>query len=719
MSLKKVILALLLSVIVLAQAPGVVLAASISVTGKAKVSNTSNSYLDFTNYNSNATVDNGTGNFSGYAFLEDLGWVAFGTTDNSLGPVNVNLTSGTVTGKAKSLNTGAYVDFANYSSNVTANITTGVFTGYVFSEDAGWLNFSDTGVSASSTLDAVAPLSFDLDSPGDNNYTTSERPTFKWKSTSDATSGLSSYSVEIDNGDTGDFSLDSIPTSRTTDYETTKYLAHYENFSDSDSTNNYISAYSKSTTEWGDNNNDGKLKEGKRTWKVKAKDSVGNERIESRTLFVDRTGPSVEITQVNSSAFADNLATLDTTPTIFGKLTDSLAGDKTDNKVASGPKSVEVKLEKKNFSGLYDLHSLATVNLTESYWVGTDEKITDNNKNTANKYSTFSFTPTESLPQGSYRITITGKDNAGNTGTSTSFSMRITTLAKIAPPEEKEIIEEIEKEPETVIEVPAEEAQVVQNIITRVATALADFYWKAVDLTKALAGASVKLAGNIASLWQAYSDFVQDTNQKALAFVGRQLNTAGQAIANSYDALAKNAPGVVGQTMLAVRNTLQTSANAIAYAFRSSVSAITNTYQTSTSTIATATSGVRKVIADMSSPIIAGVGHFAYRQEVKLLSIAEILFDKNPTVITNVKVAEISKDYVVITWETNHYTTNNKVNYGESLSYGQDVLSQERARHHEFRISGLEPDRKYFFEVMSKNKNYVYDAYHEFTTLPK
>ncbi|MBU0572196.1 hypothetical protein KKH23_03305 [Patescibacteria group bacterium] len=701
MRLRKIVPAFFLGIFLLALSSGLAQAAAVFVTGKAKVLNTDNSYLDFTNYNSNVTVDNATGNFSGYAFLEDLGWIAFGTTDNSLGPVNVNLTNGAVTGKAKSLNTSAYVDFTNYSSNVTANITTGVFTGYVFSEDMGWLNFSYTGVSASSTLDAVAPLSFDLDSPGDNNYTNSERPTFKWKSTTDATSGLSSYSIEVDNGDTGDFSLDSIPVSRTTDYETTKYLAHYENFSDSDSSNNYISAYSKSTTEWGDNNNDGKLKEGKRTWKVKAKDGVGNERIESRTLFVDRTGPSAAFIQVNSSPLADNLATLDTTPTIFGRVTDPLAGDKAENKVASGPRSVEIKLEKKNFSGLYDLHSLVTVNFTESYWSNTGAKITDNNKNTADKYSTFSFTPSESLGLGTYRVTITGKDNAGNTGASTSFSLRITTLAKIVPPEEKEVIEEVKEKPETVVEVPAEEAQAVQNFISQVFDNLRNIYWNVVDATKTD-------ISYIASLWQGYADFMHITNQKALAFIGRQLIGAGQFIANSYNALAQKAPGAMGKTMLAFRNAVQTSADAIAYAFRSNAGTITD-----------ATKGGRETIVYYLSPAVRSVGQFAYSQQVKLLSIAEILFDKNPTVISNVKVAEVGKDYAVITWETNHYTTNNKINYGETLSYGQDVLSQERARHHEFKIIGLEGNKKYFFEVMSQNKNYVYDAHHEFTTLPE
>ncbi len=708
MRLIKIIPAFWLGVFLVVQSVKVVQATAVSVSGKAKLLNTDNSYLDFTNYSSNVTVDNVSGNFAGYAFLEDIGWVAFGTTDNSLGPVNVNLTSGAVTGKAKLLNTGAYLNFTNYGSNVTANITTGVFIGYVFSEDVGWLNFSDTGVSTSSTLDAVAPLSFDLDSPADNNYTNSERPTFKWKSTSDTTSGLANYSVEIDNGDTGDFSLDNIPTSRTTDYETNKYLTHYENFSDSDSTNNYISAYSKSTNEWGDNNNDGKLKEGKQTWKVKAKDSVGNERIESRTLFVDRTGPSVEITQVNSSVFADSLATLDTTPTIFGKLTDSLASDKTENKVAAGPKSVEVRIEKKNFSGLYDLHSLATVNLTESYWSDTGTKITDNNKNTADKYSIFSFTPTESLGLGIYIITITGRDNASNTGASTSVNLRITILAKIVPPEEREIIEKIEKEPEIVIEVPFQEAQAVQNIITRVAIALKDFYWKTIDSTKALAGAGNKLMGNIATLWRAYSDFTQDANQKTQVFVNTQLGKVGGIIASAYNYLAESTPRLVGNTLISFRNTLA-----------SLTKAVSDITQLTSQTLVFAVDGFEKFIAVTTGPNIGSIGQLAHKQQVKLLSIAEILFDKNPTVITNVKVAEIGKDYVVITWETNHYTTNNKVNYGESLSFGQDILSQERTRHHEFKIVGLEANKKYFFEVMSKNKNYVYDAYHEFTTQAK
>ena len=122
-------------------------ASSFSITGHAKIMNTGNSYLDFTDYTANVFVDDGTGILSGYAFLEDTGWAAFGTIDNALGPVSVNLTTGAVTGKAKVLNTGAYLDFTNYGSNVTVALDTGVFSGYVWSEDVGWVDFTDTGIS--------------------------------------------------------------------------------------------------------------------------------------------------------------------------------------------------------------------------------------------------------------------------------------------------------------------------------------------------------------------------------------------------------------------------------------------------------------------------------------------------------------------------------------------------------------------------------------------
>src|SRR3989338_3871373 len=140
------------------------------------------------------------------------------------------------------------------------------------------------------TIDATAPVSIDLDSPGDNSYTNSERPSFKWKATSDATAGLSKYVLEIDNPSagsgqaSGDFTIDNIPTSGTTDITSNnKYVIHFDGFSDSDSTNNYISVYTRSTNDWGSSENDAKLREGRVSWKVKAVDNAGNETSSSRS----------------------------------------------------------------------------------------------------------------------------------------------------------------------------------------------------------------------------------------------------------------------------------------------------------------------------------------------------------------------------------------------------------------------------------------------------
>lgn len=109
-----------------------------AVTGQAEVINT-DGYLDFSNSNSNVVIS-ASGNFSGFAWNDDLGWIDFST-------VSVNGTTLIVSGKATVQNTGGYLDFnaSPYNSNVTIQ-SGGNFSGLAWSEDAGWINFS--GVSA-------------------------------------------------------------------------------------------------------------------------------------------------------------------------------------------------------------------------------------------------------------------------------------------------------------------------------------------------------------------------------------------------------------------------------------------------------------------------------------------------------------------------------------------------------------------------------------------
>lgn len=95
------------------------------------------------------------------------------------------------------------------------------------------------------------------------------------------------------------------------------------------------------------------------------------------------------------------------------------------------------------------------------------------------------------------------------------------------------------------------------------------------------------------------------------------------------------------------------------------------------------------------------------------------VFDENPTKISNVTIEGVGSDFVKISWETNHVTRNNKVNYGETLAYGQEIWGSDGGKNHKVKISGLKPGKRYFFEVMGQNKNYAYDAFYSFETLKK
>ena len=97
--------------------------------------------------------------------------------------------------------------------------------------------------------------------------------------------------------------------------------------------------------------------------------------------------------------------------------------------------------------------------------------------------------------------------------------------------------------------------------------------------------------------------------------------------------------------------------------------------------------------------------------------VAYVFGTNQPTFIDKVALSEIGKNYAIVTWETNHYTHNNKVNYGTSTSYGQSAWGENETKKHSVKITDLKPGQKYYFEVMSQNGNYAYDAFYTFETL--
>ena len=140
-------------------APALTSAATLtSLTGTAGVLNTGGS-LDFDNFNSNAVVNPDTGAVSGYVWSEDIGWIDF-SNNQAVNSVYVDLSDGSVSGLAYALNTGGHIDFTNVNSNVVWNQSSGTLSGYGWSEDLGWIDFSETLLTLAETGQSILPVLF-------------------------------------------------------------------------------------------------------------------------------------------------------------------------------------------------------------------------------------------------------------------------------------------------------------------------------------------------------------------------------------------------------------------------------------------------------------------------------------------------------------------------------------------------------------------------------
>jgi hypothetical protein len=176
------------------------------ILGSATVSNTSN-LIFFTSeiYDANVVIsdpDSSNGNIrtiSGYAWSQDIGWIEF--TDIHTGGVYVNYTTGAVSGSAYVLNTGNLLDFDNYGSNTVVDTATGVFTGYVWSQDVGWIHFdSDVYVKDSLSPNNVSSVDGYSDDSKVRSIVSSDtlvynhtEPYFEWSTPSDPSTETHGY----------------------------------------------------------------------------------------------------------------------------------------------------------------------------------------------------------------------------------------------------------------------------------------------------------------------------------------------------------------------------------------------------------------------------------------------------------------------------------------------------------------------------------------------
>lgn len=181
----------------------------VSNSSTATVLNTGEKiYFDSETYNANATIDNYTRQMSGYAWSADFGWVDFGGgDDNPDGPVVAD-SSGHLSGKAKMMN-GGTIDFNASPTGANVVITAGDFSGYAWSNDLGWIDFSGVSVPGYNP-DLLPPdnptLSTALNANGGETSLTSGNwynfatPSFTWAEPTDyadtiTPSGIAGYLV--------------------------------------------------------------------------------------------------------------------------------------------------------------------------------------------------------------------------------------------------------------------------------------------------------------------------------------------------------------------------------------------------------------------------------------------------------------------------------------------------------------------------------------------
>lgn len=134
-------------------------------------------YMQSATYGANVSIDSVSRLMTGYAWSEEAGWVYFGSgTDNPLGPVSVNA-CGVLVGKAKVL-TGDYIDFnaSPTGANVATVGSSGVFAGYAWSTELGWIDFSGVTSGTGLTTGACIPT---LVSPSVSAVNVSPRPEFR------------------------------------------------------------------------------------------------------------------------------------------------------------------------------------------------------------------------------------------------------------------------------------------------------------------------------------------------------------------------------------------------------------------------------------------------------------------------------------------------------------------------------------------------------------
>lgn len=186
-----------------------------NVLGMAQVSTTGNFiYFNSPTYNANVVISDPDPDnedkrqITGFAWSEDLGWIKF--TDGETPGVFVTSSNGDITGQAYAINSGGTLDFDVANGNATIDSQTGKFTGFVWSDDLGWIDFGTDDVYIEDTKKPNNPIEIHGYSASDKQLSATSggsdmynftQPYFEWDGAVDVAdasgyaSGISGYYV--------------------------------------------------------------------------------------------------------------------------------------------------------------------------------------------------------------------------------------------------------------------------------------------------------------------------------------------------------------------------------------------------------------------------------------------------------------------------------------------------------------------------------------------
>lgn len=508
--------------------------------------------------------------------------------------------------------------------------------------------------------------------PSNKDYINTTRPTFKWYSKYAGSDQITEYKININNGESGSFSIGPFPSYSSSTINTNTHFVNFVNFQDVSSENDAIELYTKSSNQWSTDQNNGELKQGERTWQITAYDSAGNSASASKTLFVDLNSPSLQNLSIGGVSVSDQTNITTTSPSFSGRVTDVRTGDTVSRYVASGPKKITILIEKQNTFG-YQTHSNISLNFDHIYWSDSGALITDNTQNTANKTTDFSYNLSNSLSNGTYRVTFTAQDIAGN-----SSSRTITLNVGTAQPTPSPTPSPSPSPSPSPTPSPSPSPKVVASP-SPVPTATPS-------------GTIDQIGSSVNQTIDQVSDTINNTITNTVDQINQTIDSTVEQVTQTITQITTD----VGTTISEITtNTVKAIAEGVIEIGKILGEALPDDAQ--------------DALATITAPIL----NSPLAQNIQMT--LDIWLSNEPTEIYDLHASEIGDDYAIITWKTNHFATS-KVSYGPDRDYGLSVTSDKKTKDHLVIIKGLDSNTTYYYEVMSYGKNYAYDAWHEFAT---